>query len=68
MKTYRHLEGVDPLILLKMKESILERDISLGKIQYQLYTKYVELFDVMGKLSEKPLRNYLASTQEQVAP
>jgi hypothetical protein len=46
----------------------LKRAIALGDIEYQLYATYVELLDVTGKLSEKPLRNYLASTPEQVAP
>jgi len=66
--TYMHLEGIDPLILLKIKESILKRDITLENTQYKIHTQYIEFLDAVGKLSEKPLRNYISSAQERVVP
>jgi len=68
LTTYLHLEGVDPLMLLKLKESTLKRDITLEKLRYAIYSQYVEFLDVLGALSEKPLKNYLSSAQELVAP
>lgn len=68
MESYQQLEGVDPLILLKIKESMVERDITLEEIQYAIYTTYIEFLDLTGKLSEKPLKNYLSSLQEEIIP
>jgi len=66
IKTYMQLEGVDPLILLKIRESSLKSAIALEEIRYEIYAKYIELLDFSGRLSEKPLRNHISSTQESL--
>ncbi len=66
LKTYMRVEGIDPMVLLKIKEKLLKRDILLGKIRYEIYTKYIELLDVTGKLSERPLKNYISVGMEEV--
>lgn len=66
--TYRHMEGVSPLILLKLKESLLKTDISMHKILRRIYTKYIKFLNVSGKLSEKPCKNYLSHNLELILP
>jgi len=65
---YRKMDGVSPLILLKLRESILKTDITMAKIMSQIYEKYIRLLAVSGKLTEKPLKNYLSSNLEVIAP
>lgn len=58
-KTYLKMDGMDPLNLLKIKESMIKSDIQLIKTGYNIRHRFIELMDTMGKLSEKPFRNYL---------
>lgn len=66
LKTYSALEGVTPLVLLKIRESVLQNKSILETIRYEFCTTYIELLDVTGALSAKPLRNYLSSGQENL--
>ena len=66
LKTYSALEGVTPLVLLKIRESMLQNDTILETIRHEFCTTYIELLDVTGALSAKPLRNYLSSGQENL--
>jgi len=66
LEAYLGIEGFDPLALLEFKESILKTDIALEKINYQIYTKYIELLDISGKLIEKPIINYLSENNEEI--
>ena len=59
--TLLSMEGIDPLSLLKVKESILKNEIIQEKIKYEIYQKYLELLSVNGKMVKKPLVNYLSS-------
>lgn len=60
-KIYRQVDGVSPLILLKLKESMLKTDIAIEKTRRRIYEKYVKLLDISGRLPEKPLKNHLAA-------
>ena len=64
---YRRMNGVSPLILLKLKESILKTDISIETITRHVYEKYIRLLDISGNLSAKPLKNYLSPDMEVIA-
>ncbi len=66
LKTYSALQGVTPLVLLKIRESMLQNDRILETIRHEFCTTYIELLDVTGALSAKPLRNYLSSDQENL--
>ena len=54
------MEGINPLNLLKIKESMINGDIQLNRINYLILSRYIELLDVRGKLSDKPLKNFLS--------
>lgn len=62
---YQQMEGADPLILLKMRESMLKRDSALNELRYKIYSAYIDLLDLSGYLSKQPLRNYLSSHLEE---
>ncbi len=64
---YRRMSGVSPLVLLKLKESILKTDIAIQRITHQIYEKYLNFLDISGKLSEKPLKNCLSDNSEIIA-
>ena len=68
LDTYRQYGGTDPLILLRIKEIGLLEDVQLADTGRDLYTRYVEWLDLSGKLSEKPLKNYLSRNLEVLAP
>lgn len=61
---WRQTEGTDPIILLNLKELMLKNKISETKLLFQIYKQYIELLDIAGKLSEKPLKNYLSEEKE----
>ncbi len=67
LKKYLKMDGVDPLILLSIRQSILENDIKKEKIRFAIYRNYIRVIDVVGLLSQKPLKNYLSLKQEVVA-
>jgi hypothetical protein len=67
LKKYLEMDGVDPLILLSIRESIIENDIELEKIKFDIFRNYIRLLDASGKISEKPLRNYLSMNKAVMA-
>lgn len=58
-RAYLQMEGIDPLNLLKIKESIIKSDIQLIKTEYNIRHRFIEIMDIMGKLFQKPFKNYL---------
>ncbi|KPA11844.1 conserved hypothetical protein, secreted [Candidatus Magnetomorum sp. HK-1] len=64
---FRQMDGANPLILLKLKESMLKNEITLLKIQHQIYETYIKLLDCSGELSSTPLINYLSKNSESLS-
>lgn len=65
-RAYLNVDGVDPLDLLKIKESILKNEIELVEIDNRIRESYIELLEITGHLSQKPLKNYLSSYLEPI--
>jgi|GEM_PF-1057873 len=63
-KKYMEMEGINPITLLKLKESMLKSDMRLIKNRTNIRLKYIQLLNVLGKLTEKPIKNYLSSKKE----
>lgn len=63
-KRYLAMDGVDPVILLKVKESILKGDIHLTEIENAIRKRHVALLDVLGRLGARPLRNVISKQGE----
>lgn len=56
--------GTDPLVLLQIKESQLKRKRSILNIEEDIYTSYLELVEMTGKMMETPFVNYLSEALE----
>lgn len=60
------LKGIDPLDLLQLKESTLKNDISRNQTAFLIRTQFIELMDMIGRLTQKPLTNYLSNDMEKL--
>jgi hypothetical protein len=58
-------EGADPMILLKIRGSMLKKQIRETKLLFEIFRGYTNLLDVSGKLLQKPLRKYLTHARER---
>ena len=66
LKKYLEMDGVDPIKLLSIRESVLRNDIKIEKIKYDILRNYIRIIDATGQLCKKPLKNYLSSTMEVI--
>lgn len=64
LNKYRNMEGINPLILLKFKESMVKNQLRRQNIHSQILTKYIALLDLHGKLTQRPIANYLSQKRE----
>lgn len=62
---WQDTEGADPMILLKIRESMLKKQVSETELLFEIYRGYTDLLDVSGKLLQKPLRNCLTHAKER---
>lgn len=63
---YRQMDGVNPLDLLKIRESILKNDMRIQETRFAVLRCFVDLLDFSGRLSARPLVNYLSATKERI--
>ena len=68
LKKYLQMSGVDPLILLSIKESIVKNHVEIAKLKFSILRNYIQVIDVTGALSKPPLRNFLSQKQEIMEP
>ena len=61
MKQYVNLADVSAYTLLKIRESLLHKDLQLNRIKYKIYDQYIQLLHLSGKMGTLPLRNYLST-------
>lgn len=61
LETYKKMEGISPLLLLKLEILVLKKEIEISKSQHQLYKTYVKLLATNGVLFQKPFRDYLSN-------
>lgn len=64
--TYLKMEGVDPLNILKLKESILKSDIRRIETGFEIRRKFISLLFSSGKLFRQPFVNFLSQKMEMV--
>ncbi len=58
---YAAIQGSPPIILLRMKELVLKRQVQLISLEHNAFQKYIKLLDMTGQLVEMPLKNYLSA-------
>ena len=56
--------GSDPLNLLKLKETGTLSDIKRCELAFEIRSRFIELLDITGRLTQKPLTDYLAVVPE----
>jgi uncharacterized protein YhbP (UPF0306 family) len=61
LDTYKSMEGVSPLILLKLEILKLKKETETLKSQHELYKSYIKFLAVSETLFQKPYRNYLTA-------
>ncbi len=60
-ETYQEMEGISPLILLKLKILQQKKKIEILKSEYELYTSYIRSLASKELLFKQPYLNYLSS-------
>jgi hypothetical protein len=68
LKKYLQMEGVDPLVLLSIKERIVKNHIDMSKLTFNILQNYIQVIDVSGELSKPPLRNFLSQKRGLLEP
>ncbi|MCB9554509.1 MAG: hypothetical protein H6707_00300 [Deltaproteobacteria bacterium] len=63
---YRKMEGIDPLALLRLKQSIIEGDIRVVRLERSIRTRFVQLLVLLGRLDGPPLTNQLSRAGERL--
>jgi hypothetical protein len=66
LQKYIQLSGDDPLIILRIRESIIRNQSLIDKIRFDVYRKYIKVIDITGSLSSEPVKNYLSKKQEVI--
>ena len=68
LKKYLQMSGVDPLVLLSIKENLIENKMEKATVYYSILRNYIYVVDVTGRMSSKPLCNFLSSRREVLEP
>ncbi len=68
LQKYLSMSGVDPLMLLSIKEGLLQNRLRIEKVRFDILRNYLQVLDETGHLSKMPLVNYLSASKEAVAP
>lgn len=66
LETYKKMEGVSPLLLLKLKILQHKKLIAALKSEHEMYRKFIGLLAQNETLFQKPLKNYLSNTLEMI--
>jgi hypothetical protein len=68
LKKYFQMSGADPLMLLLINQGIMENRLRIEKVRYDILRNFIRVLDSTGKLSKRPLRNFLSASKEPIAP
>ena len=63
-EAYQKMDGVSPLLLLKLKILQNKKDIEILKFEHELYKAYIEIVSLNEQLFQEPLLNYLSPILE----
>lgn len=64
MDQYPGLADATAYTLLKIRESLLEKELDIVKKEQEIFEFYLELLHLSGIVAEQPLRNYLSAGLE----
>jgi len=63
LRNYQNIDGVSPLILLKVKENIIKKKQIILELEKDIFTEYIEFLDICGLLVAPPFTNYFSKTE-----
>jgi hypothetical protein len=66
LKKYLQMSGVDPLALLSIKAGYLKNRIKVEEVKYGIIRNWIKVLDASGRLSQEPLRNWLAAGHPEI--
>lgn len=66
LKKFLQIQGIDPLVLLDIRENIIKNQIDRTWIKYGIMRNYLYVIDNAGILSKTPLHNYLSENQDKI--
>ncbi len=61
---YTQLADASAYTLLKIKESVLQKERKILEKELEIYETYLDLVHLSGVITERPLRNYLSNDLE----
>jgi hypothetical protein len=67
LQKYLQMSGVNPLMLLSIKEGLLQNKLRIEKVRFDILRNYLQILDETGQLSAMPLVNYLSASKETIA-
>lgn len=68
LKKYLQMSGVNPLVLLSIKENLIKNSVKKKGIYFSILRNFIYVLDATGELSVRPLRNYLSEDREVMEP
>ncbi len=63
LQKYLSIEGISPLTLLGVQESILDNELRLYSLEKDIFQEYINLLDKMGLLVQRPLVDYFTKNR-----
>ena len=57
---YSSIEGLNPMMVIKLKEKILKKDLKLAELELKIYEKYINLAYLLGIYEDESTGNFLS--------
>ena len=64
LRKYSSIEGVNPMMVIKLKEKILKKELKLAELELKIYEKYITLAYLLGIYEEESSVNFLSGNSE----
>jgi len=64
LKKYLQMSGVDPLVMLDIKENLIKNGVEKATVYYSILRNFVYVLDVTGQLTALPMKNFLLESME----
>ena len=61
---YSSIEGLNPMMVIRLKEKILKKDLKLAELELKIYEKYINLAYLLGIYEDESTGNFLSGTNK----
>jgi hypothetical protein len=66
LQKYLSIDGISPLTLLGVQESIIDNELRLYSLEKDIFQEYINLLDKTGLLVQRPLIDYFTINQTNI--